>query len=177
MRTKQDISLTPKSSLDLLTILSRIAIASPDLLVSAYEVAQPGKPIDWLFDEWLDHVDDISHPERKKLVCLALTSCLETAQPWILGNLQLLMTMWTSVLIELELEYEDEKTGTVVRRDSLIWTPDTFNAEERISPSVERSRALCLADSVHVVDTRAYIREVCPTNLHSIDFKASQTLK
>ena len=37
-----------------------------------------------------------------------MTSLLDVPQPFILGKLQLLMTMWTSILTELELEVEDE---------------------------------------------------------------------
>ena len=87
---------------DFLGILARIAVASPELLLSTYEAVRAGSPIEWLFDEWFSHIDNISHADRKKLACLALTACLETAQPWILNKLQLFMTMWTSVLTELE---------------------------------------------------------------------------
>lgn len=87
--------------------------------------------IEWLLDEWFNHVcrtlvthlqaweeerltrlylkfSNMGHPKQRKLNCLALTTLLETNQPWILKRLQDLMTVWTDVVTELR---EDEATS------------------------------------------------------------------
>ena len=112
---------------------------------------------DWLLAEWFTHIDNISPVNKTKLSCLALTALLETGQPWILSKLQLLIAMWISVLTELEEEFPDEETG-VIKRDSLVYTPESLPEISQNKPAEARSRELTLADPVHRIDTRAYIR-------------------
>ena len=87
---------------DYLNVLARLAVVSPSLFITALDAMKYGddKPqetlsqkLDWLLTEWFSHIDSIGHPVHKKLHCLALTSLLETGQPWILGRLQSLMTV------------------------------------------------------------------------------------
>ena len=87
---------------DYLNVLARLAVASPSLFITALDATKYrddipqetlSQKLDWLLTEWFSHIDSIGHPVHKKLHCLALTSLLETGQPWILGRLQSLMTV------------------------------------------------------------------------------------
>jgi hypothetical protein len=95
---------------DYFTVLARIGLASPAVLL---EMLSPGSAdsfnLDWLLDEWFGHIDNIGAPPEQKLMVLVLTRLLETGTPWILGRLQDLMVMWTTVLGEL-LEGQDDRT-------------------------------------------------------------------
>ena len=91
---------------DYLNVLARLAVASPSLFITALDATNYGddepqgtlsQKLDWLLTEWFSHIDSIGHPVHKKLHCLALTSLLETAQPWILGRLQSLMTVVSKI--------------------------------------------------------------------------------
>ena len=87
---------------DYLNVLARLAVASHSIFIAALDATEYGddkaqetlsQKLDWLLTEWFSHMDSIGHPVHKKLHCLALTSLLETGQPWILGRLQSLMTV------------------------------------------------------------------------------------
>lgn len=113
---------------DYLSILSRLALASPNLLVDALKAALSNEPFDvtvkWLLGEWFRHLDNISHPEHKKLNCLALTALLQTGQPWIMEHLQDLMAIWTETVLEL---YDDDSRDD----DCLMYTDsDALKAED-----------------------------------------------
>lgn len=125
--------------------------------MSVFETTNQSGATDWLLAEWFTHIDNISPANKTKLSCLALTAFLETGQPWILNKLQLLMTTWTSVLTDLEEEYPNGETS-VVKRDPLIYTPESFPEVSGDKPAAARSRELTLADPVHRIDTRIYIR-------------------
>ena len=143
---------------DYLSVIARLAIADPSLLISAIDAALPGPFIDQLLDEWFAHIDNITHPIKKKLSCLGLTSLLATGQPWILSRLQLLMAMWTDVITEILEDYDDGNDGTI-KRDCLVYTSETLAPLETDSPATTRSRQLTLADPVHKYDMRDFVRE------------------
>lgn len=88
---------------DYFTVLARIGLASPPVLLEALAnvTGNLDGTLEWLLEEWFGHVENIGDPPSKKLMCLVLTRLLESGQPWILGRLQLLMTLWTDVLSEL----------------------------------------------------------------------------
>lgn len=89
---------------DYFTVLARIGLASPTVLLEALQSIGGGdlkKTLDWLLEEWFGHIENIGDSPNKKLMCLVLTRFLETGAPWILGRLQSLMTAWTDVLTEL----------------------------------------------------------------------------
>lgn len=98
---------------DYFSVLARIGLASPAVLLEALQsVGGPEleKTLDWLLEEWFGHIENIGDPPNKKLMTLVLTRLLETNQPWMLGRLQSLITMWTDVLGEL-LDGMDDKTA------------------------------------------------------------------
>lgn len=95
---------------DYFTVLARIGLASPAVLVEALSSiggTEPEKTIDWLLEEWFSHIENIGDLPNKKLMTLVLTRFLETGQPWILGRLQNLFVVWTDVLGELLDDVED----------------------------------------------------------------------
>ena len=154
---------------DYFNICARLAVTSPSLLLTALNatIASPApngdqiseQPIEWLLTEWFSHIDNIGHPAHKKLNCLALTSFLETGQPWILSRLQSLMTIWTDVVTELVVDVSLEE-GKVDFRDSLVC--NDINAQKPDGPEApadERRRVLDFEDPVHRIDVRVYIRE------------------
>ncbi|KAI4253220.1 MAG: hypothetical protein LQ352_003820 [Teloschistes flavicans] len=141
---------------DYLSLLSRLALSSPSLLLDGLVAAMPeqGKEesIGWILTEWFRHLDNISHPEKKKLNCLALTALLKTNQPWILIHLQDLMTLWTEVILEL---YDDGEATY----DLLVYrNPDGMQGE-RETAEEERQRKLMFGDPVHRLDVKAFVRE------------------
>lgn len=153
---------------DYFNVLARLGTASPYLLVSALEAAPYEgqsenetieRRMDWVLSEWLAHMDTISHPTHKKLNCLALTSLLETGQPYILSRLQSLMSEWTTVIAELVIDTSlDEKV--VDNRDSLVYTdPEALKGEGFEAPADERRRLLTFQDPVHRIDMRDFIRD------------------
>lgn len=154
---------------DYLNVCARIAVASPSLFVSAMEAtvgsSMPNanqlseNPIEWLLTEWFSHMDNIGHPSHKKLSCLALTSFLETGQPWILSRLQSLMTVWTDVVSELVVDASLEE-GKADFRDSLVYNDPTAQIPDGPeAPADERRRILDFEDPVHRIDVRVFIRE------------------
>ena len=154
---------------DYLNILARLAIASPQLLLTALDatsyhgqrsIDEPiEQKMDWLVTEWLEHMDMISDPTHKKLNTLALTSLLSTAQPWILSRLQSLMSEWTTTVTELVIDTSLDE-HVVDNRDSLVYTdPDAMRPEGPEAPADERRRALIFQDPVHRIDIREYVRE------------------
>ncbi len=112
---------------DYLSILSRLALADLNMFIYAMHAAVPSEQfhtlIKWLLREWFRHLDNISHPEKKKLNCFALTALLQTGQSWIMEHLQDLMAVWTEVALEL---YDDD-----ANLDCLIYTdPDAMKGED-----------------------------------------------
>jgi hypothetical protein len=88
---------------DYFSVLARIGLASPSTLLSALGSLDGGleKTLDWLLEEWFNHIENIGDGPNKKLMTLVLTRLLEGGDAWMLGRLQSLMTVWTDVLAEL----------------------------------------------------------------------------
>ncbi|KAL8843765.1 MAG: hypothetical protein Q9176_001727 [Flavoplaca citrina] len=144
---------------DYYSILARIALASPNLFIDAVKVAAPALPnepfettISWILSEWFRHLDNISHPEKKKLSCLAVTTLLQTGQPWITVRLQELMTVWTEVVVELY-DNDERKDDCLVYGDVESMKGANETAEQ------EGQRKLMFADPVHRFDLKPFIRE------------------
>ncbi|KAI4163059.1 MAG: hypothetical protein LQ342_003377 [Letrouitia transgressa] len=145
--------LDPLVETDYLTILSRLALASPALFVQAVGASVPDSDVEgtmkWLLTEWLGHVDNIGHPERKKLVCLGLTSLLSTGEGWILSRLQELMGCWMEIVAEV---CEDEDG-----RDSLVWRDEGGGEGETAVDG--RRREVAFRDPVHTMELKGFVRE------------------
>lgn len=138
---------------DYFGVLASIALASPTIFVDAISTIATGRhesfpeTIAWLLTEWFSHLDNISSPETKKLMAMALTSLLDPApeaapQPWILNKLQDLMTFWTDVLAEcLDLDDDDGSSGE--QKDLLVYE-DRLEQTPYDSPEDVRKREVCM---------------------------------
>ncbi|KAL6704681.1 hypothetical protein ACN47E_007963 [Coniothyrium glycines] len=141
---------------DYFTVLARIGLASPTVLLEALSSvgnAELDKTLDWLLEEWFSHIENIGDTPNKKLMTLVLTRFLETGQPWILGRLQNLFVMWTDVLGEL-LDGMDDKS-----QDCLYWPPEPYQPTEPEAPEDIRKRELTYSDPVHRLNLVSFIRE------------------
>lgn len=152
---------------DYLSVLARIALGSETVFLQAIQAAAPPfsltdtnqatleQTMKWLLEEWFSHFENIGDPSRRKLMCLALTKLLSTSQPFILGSLQSLMTLWTDMVNELREE------GDAPNADSLVYgSADEFRTTDPSVPEApedERRRALTFADPVHTVRTPQWI--------------------
>ena len=143
---------------DYLNVLARLAVASPTLLVAAFESTPEGSSMGWLVTEWLDHMDSISHPTQKKLNCLAVTSLLDIGGDLMLSHLQSLISLWTELITELVVDDVGEN-GEFIKRDALVYSsPDAFKLEGiPDSPAAQRQRLLTFADPTHRIDIREYV--------------------
>lgn len=103
-----------KNESQYLCILSRIILPSTSTGLSACAAFAESKGITLetfmqrLLDEIFGHMDAMSSPGEQKLVALATTKLLETGQSWILGRLQELMGMWTTLVAD----FRDENAGS-----------------------------------------------------------------
>ncbi|KAI4934808.1 hypothetical protein J4E85_002668 [Alternaria conjuncta] len=141
---------------DYFTVLARIGMASPSVLLEALSaLSSEGleKTLDWLLEEWFGHIENIGDAPNKKLMCLVLTRFLEGAQPWMLGRLQSLVGIWTDVLGEL-LDGMDDRS-----QDSLFWPPEPYHPTEPEAPEDIRKRELIYTDPVHQINLVAFVRE------------------
>lgn len=119
---------------DYLSILSRLTLASPHLFLDALQAAVPNEEfnvtIKWLLSEWFGHLDNVSHPEKKKLSCLALTALLQTGQPWIILHLQELMAIWTETALDLYDEPDSTEADCLVYKDARSLEGEDETAEK-----------------------------------------------
>ncbi|KAF2230261.1 ARM repeat-containing protein [Viridothelium virens] len=165
---------------DYFTMLSRLMIASTRITLTAIEPARSvsntskarpsnaaeapepfEKTMSWLLEEWFSHFPDIPSLPVRKLHCLALTNLLATTQPFILNRLQDLMTVWTSVIIELRTSDESKD----VKSDSLVYDPTLIHSNYTMedgqsmpeAPEEARRRALEGRDPVHKYNTVEFV--------------------
>ncbi|CAN9248100.1 unnamed protein product [Alternaria alternata] len=141
---------------DYFTVLARIGVASPSVLLEALSsLSSEGleKTLDWLLEEWFSHIENIGDAPNKKLMCLVLTRFLEGGQPWMMGRLQSLIGIWTDVLGEL-LDGMDDRS-----QDSLFWPPEPYHPTEPEAPEDIRKRELIYTDPVHQINLVAFVRE------------------
>lgn len=162
---------------DYFTVLARIGLASPAVLLEALASvgnADLEKTLDWLLEEWFSHIENIGDSPNKKLMTLVLTRLLETGQPWILGRLQNLIVTWTDVLGEL-LDGMDDRSveygfhfpspfsfSLVFRlttKSSLYWPPEPYAPNEPEAPEDVRKRELIYSDPVHRLNLVSFVRE------------------
>ena len=136
-----------------LAIFARLILGSVDAFYHACAhvaatTAAPQGPSDlpstmsWLLEECFRYFDNLGNPKHRKLLCLALTSLLATPSPFILLQLQSLLTMWTDLITELRDDSADPAS------DSLVY-PAPPPGPPSEAPDDARRRALTHADVVH----------------------------
>lgn len=152
---------------DYLSILARLAVASPPTFCHALQASAPDgadshATLTWLLEEWTSHADNIGSPARRKLAALALARLLSTAHPAVLAQLQALMTLWTDVVVELREEAADLGAGAGPASrlsDSLVYAagaPEEGTGPE--APEEGRRRELANADVVHRVGLPEWVK-------------------
>ncbi|EXJ89858.1 hypothetical protein A1O3_02925 [Capronia epimyces CBS 606.96] len=155
----------------LFTLLSRIALLSPDKLVQAViaaninstasstssSTAASPSPFHWLLTEWMQQIDSIGDILRKKRQVLALTNLLTaTTSPLpelMYDNLQSLLTMWTDVVVELREEAAEESEGDYLWHNKPGEVPEWPDA----TPEDGRKRAISNQDPVYTFNIREFI--------------------
>ncbi|KAF2743715.1 ARM repeat-containing protein [Sporormia fimetaria CBS 119925] len=154
LRTMPKHAVAGRDETEYLSLLARLVMASPTVFLETLCPSFREKfELDWLLDEWFEHVSDgIEFPADDKLMALALTRLLETGAPFILGRLQDLMTMWTSVLGRLV----DE---TALGADSLYWTEAQHHEPDVPESAGERrAREKTYADPIHAINLVTFIK-------------------
>ena len=141
---------------DYFSILARLLLGSLSGFIQACKNVRSDTfdtTMTWLLEEWFSHFENVAFPARRKLMCLALTKLLETNRPFILLNLQSLMTIWTDVIVELREDEEDR------RGDSLLYDADEEGPPIIESPEDTRRKVLTRGDVVHTVNVAQYVKE------------------
>ncbi|KAF1955056.1 ARM repeat-containing protein [Byssothecium circinans] len=144
---------------DYFTVLARIGIASPPVLLEALSsVGNEGleKTLDWVLEEWFGHIENIGDGPNKKLMVLALTRLMEVEGGAVmLPRLQSLIVAWTDMLAEL-LDGMDDASA-----DCLYWPeePGPYQPAEPEAPEDARKRQLIYSDPVHQTNLVAFVRE------------------
>ncbi|KAF2644399.1 ARM repeat-containing protein [Massarina eburnea CBS 473.64] len=144
---------------DYFTVLARIGLASPPILLEALSsLSHEGldKTLDWVLEEWFGHIENIGDGPNKKLMVLVLTRLLEVEGGAVmLGRLQSLIVAWTDVLGEL-LDGMDDKSA-----DCLCWPdePTPYRPGEPEAPEDVRKRVLMYSDPVHRLNLVSFVRE------------------
>lgn len=139
---------------DYFTILARLALADPSVLVTIMSsVGDVTEAWRWLSTEWFHHFDGMANIDRQKLSCLALTRLFELPPPMtpiILERLQDYFAMWTSVISEMIGGRDDGG-------DNLIWLANEGNEFE--GPDDVRRRLHAGSDPVHMIHTFNFVKE------------------
>jgi len=156
---------------DYFSLLSRITFASPELLLEALQYSpvaatfpenmpnpQNLHGIDacmkWLLEEWLSHAEDVHDPGRRKLMTLALTRLLDPPQPYMLHNMQSLLSLWTNMIVELTEGMDDPKIDSLVYKPGQLPNPES----EPISSDEKRRTTLNRMDAIHTVNLLDLVR-------------------
>ncbi|KAF7519886.1 hypothetical protein G7054_g12941 [Neopestalotiopsis clavispora] len=139
---------------DYFSILSRIAVADPSILV---DILATFGPVDqvwlWLSEEWFGNFDCISDDMGRKLNLLGLTRLMELGQPvqdLVLAKLQDYFSMWIGVISPILSEDEPEV-------DLLILT-SSLEATEWDTHKDVRERALTESDPVRTVHALHFVK-------------------
>ncbi|KAK5705116.1 hypothetical protein LTR97_002231 [Elasticomyces elasticus] len=149
---------------DYFAVLARIILGSLSgfsRAIQAAELEQGSRPqqsfdeiLQWLLEEWFSHMENVGDPSRKKLMALALAALLNTKEPFMLINLQSLMTLWTEVITELREDAEDGQGDSLVySQPARLQNPDPNEAPEDM-----RRREVTYGDEVHSVSLPAFVK-------------------
>lgn len=148
---------------DYFTLLARMALSDPTIFVTTMStVGNCSFDVvwSWLGPQWFAAFDLTAEIERQKLWCLGLTRLAELPNPiqdQVLSRLQDYLSMWTSVVSELQ-----QRDGTDVEpvADYLVWnaTEPVTRAEWETPVDVVINQ-LAHKDPIHTVVTFDFVRE------------------
>lgn len=157
---------------DRFSVLARLALASPNIFISAIRAATQSpeeQTLNWLLKEWFFHFDSIGDITTKKLHTLALTHLLTLNGPsspppaYLLNNLQSYLSIWTDVITELADGTEDAEDGRrgdylVNVNNGAVYSPEG-KYHDNEPPETTRRRAWTLADPLHRINIREYVTD------------------
>jgi hypothetical protein len=107
-----------------------------------------------LLDSWIDKIDMIVHPERRKLTALALLSMLRFNSNVIFERFGAILNVCVTVMLDVL------KEDNGVKYDCLVMSRDVENDDEDIDTEHEkRKRRLRLCDPVYSVSLKDYCLE------------------
>ncbi|KAL2218909.1 importin 11 [Thermoascus aurantiacus ATCC 26904] len=154
---------------DYLSVLARLALASPKVFVSAVTTAtgtSDEQVLGWLLTEWFFHYDNIGSVNHKKLHALALTQLLYLNGPnspppaYLLNHLQSYLTIWTDIITELA-EGTGEDPNDPRSGDYLIYWNNalTERYDEKEPPENTRRRDWENSDVIHRINIRDFVKQ------------------
>lgn len=154
---------------DYLSVLARLALASPKVFVSAVTTAtgtSDEQVVGWLLTEWFFHYDNIGSVNHKKLHALALTQLLSLNGPnspppaYLLNHLQSYLTIWTDIITELA-EGTGEDPNDPRSGDYLIYWNNalTERYDEKEPPENTRRRDWENSDVIHRINIRDFVKQ------------------
>ncbi|KAF2723521.1 ARM repeat-containing protein [Polychaeton citri CBS 116435] len=163
---------------DYFAVIARVVLGSTDGACQAIQRASAAVTgadsgiegtMKWLIEEWVSHFENMGDPGRRKLMCLALTKLLETHQPFILLNLQSLMTLWTDVIIELREDATNPEGDSLIIVDAQTLLPEHDSPE---APEDIRRREMTLLDRVHSVALPSNVKFHLQEAIHAVGGEA-----
>ncbi|KAL5005534.1 hypothetical protein ScPMuIL_018990 [Solemya velum] len=144
-----------------LTLFGRILLQNRDYMWMFLKDVSPdfGKDtasiLGCLIDVWLDKIDGVTQPERRKLLALAVASVLTVNLSPIVERFGSIINLCVEVLHDVCRIPVDEDTA--VQLDSLVITDRTEVEEEQETELDKRKRMLSKRDPVHTVALREYV--------------------
>lgn len=105
-----------------------------------------------LLDSWIDKIDMIVHPERRKLTALALVSLLRFNSNVIFERFGAILNVCVTVMLDVL------KEDNGVKFDCLVMSPDVENDDEEIDTEHEkRKRRIRLSNPVYSVSIKEFV--------------------
>lgn len=121
---------------------------------AAHRNSQPENSLGELLDSWIDKIDMIVHPERRKLTALALISMLRFNSNVIYERFGAIINLCVTVMLDVL------KEDNGVKYDCLVMSRDVENDDEEVDTEHEkRKRRLRLCDPVYSVSLKDYCLE------------------
>ncbi|PSR77713.1 armadillo-type protein [Coniella lustricola] len=138
------------------SVLGRIAVADPELLISALTslgIGDIAQIWPWLSTQWFAALPAMADTEKQKLACLALTRLTELPQPiqdLTCASLQDYFIMWTTVIVDVH-------GGKPLGEDGTVW--DGPPVSDEATPLENSECVLVAGDPLHTVRTYAFVNE------------------
>lgn len=156
---------------DLFSVLSRLAILSPYLLVEGLIAAQGPSTPSWVVEEWTTHFETIGDVYQKKLQSLAMTSLYTISCPpptFMLEQLQALMTVWTDMITELGEDASDNTEGDYLFQPSHAEETSDPQDPLLLGPEADRKREIERLDPVYCRNLRTLVGQTMQTVVTSV---------
>ena len=148
-----------RTETSILLIWARLIQASPEAFFRMVQLSAEEHHADAevilsrILSEWFRHLDHVAEMKPKKAMVLALTYLLELRPELIQGRLQEYMAMWTSMILEIRPDEEDDKYG------DLLVMSGIHGLSGGQSPHEKRLDKLSAVDPAYTVNIIDFIRK------------------